>query len=301
MSELAQRHALVARPDFLAAIRSAVRERIPFAVGRNRDARHWMAYPLALQAGETGLRLKAFETALKFHCLKQNGIFPTETDFILHFNDAFVRDLRQLDFYGLKAVGTEAAMLAAYRIPAQLVDWQQLHPDRSLVSRPDNCYLPSFAGQRLLLVSPIANLLAERANQSTFEAVWAKIGKTWFHPAQVTPLEIPFAMALATRQRFPTVLDLLDDTMARIAAERFDVALVGASGLGIPIAARIKSMGKVAISIGSDLQILFGVRGRRWRERESWRQRFFTDAWIDVPPAYCFPEKDEMVEGGAYW
>jgi hypothetical protein len=289
MSELAQRHALVARPDFLAAIRSAVCESIPFAVGRNRDARHWMAYPLALQAGESGLRLKAYETALKFHCLKQNGIFPTDTDFILRFNEAFVQDLRQLDFYGLKAVGTEAAMLAAY------------HPDRSLVSRPDNCYLPSFAGQRLLLVSPIANLLAERANQKTFEAVWAKIGKAWFHPADVVPVEIPFAMAPATRHRFPSVLDLLDESMARIQAASFDVALVGASGLGIPIAARIKAMGKVAISIGGDLQILFGVRGRRWRERETWRQRYFTDAWIDVPPAYSFPEKDEMVEGGAYW
>jgi hypothetical protein len=247
--------------------------------------------------------------------LRISEVFGLHVDDVVDLGDGgllFVRRqggksfwIRDDDGHPLQVTEKETLKTSASRrviaIPAQLVDWQQLHPDRSLVSRPDNCDLPSFAGQRLLLVSPIANLLAERANQSTFEAVWAKIGKTWFHPAQVTPLEIPFAMALATRQRFPTVLDLLDDTMARIAAERFDVALVGASGLGIPIAARIKSMGKVAISIGSDLQILFGVRGRRWRERESWRQRFFTDAWIDVPPAYCFPEKDEMVEGGAYW
>jgi hypothetical protein len=108
-------------------------------------------------------------------------------------------------------------------------------------------------------------------------------------------------MSRETRQTYPTVLELCDSIMESVEKQSFDVALIGASGLGIPLAARIKGLGKVAISIGSDLQILFGVRGKRWRERVSWQQRYFNDFWIDVPARYFFPERNEMVEGGAYW
>jgi len=295
-------HDLTDRSTFIAAIRSAVINSVPFAVGRNRDGRHWMGYQLALQAGATGLPLKAYEAALKFHCLKQNGIYPTTTDYILQFNNDYIQSLNALDFYALKAVGTEAAMMKAYRIPARLIDCDDLHPDRSQkASSPENCYLGSLAGKRVLIVSPIANLLADRSTQSVFEGVWEKIGKPWFFPKEVIPIEIPFAMAASTRERFPSVLDLCDSIMEGVEKTCFDVALIGASGLGIPLAARIKKLDKVAISIGSDLQVLLGVIGRRWRERKSWHQRYFNERWIDVPQRYHIPEKDEMVEGGAYW
>ncbi|MDA8961355.1 hypothetical protein N9F65_00105 [bacterium] len=290
------------RSHFLEAVRESVKTEQPFAAGRNRDGRHWMGYQLALASGASGLRLRAFETALKFHCLKQNGIYPTTTDFILRFNKDYVSSLQQLDFYALKGVGNEAAMMRAYNIPAKLIECDDLHPDRSpQASDPTNCYLNAFSGKRVLLISPIAELLAQRSNQETFEGVWSKINKPWFFPSKVIPVEIPFAMSRATRDTYPTVLDLCHTIMESVEKESFDVALIGASGLGIPLAARIKRLGKIAVSIGSDLQILFGVRGKRWRERVSWQRRYFNDYWTDVPAKYFFPEKDEMVEGGAYW
>ncbi len=261
-----------------------------------------MGYQRALNSGAGGLPLRAFETALKFHCLKQNGIYPTTTEFIIRFNQDYVSSLEKLDFYALKGVGNEAAMMRAYKISARLIECDDLHPDRSpQASDSTNCYLSSFTGKRVLLLSPIADLLKERANRKTFEGVWGNIGKAWFFPSEVIPVEIPFAMSPETRLAYPTVLDLCDTIMESVEKESFDVALIGASGLGIPLAARIKGLGKVAISIGSDLQILFGVRGKRWRERVSWQQRYFNDFWIDVPSRYFFPGKDEMVEGGAYW
>lgn len=306
MSEKAEnpelKHAFVERKHFLSAVRDAVEKKQGFAVGRNRDGRHWMGYQLALQNGADGLQRQAFETALKFHCLKQNGIYPVTLDFILRFNQDYVESLNKLDFYALRGVGNEAAMLNAYQISARLIDFGDLEPDRSpRASDPDNCYLYSFARKRVLLVSPIANLLAGRANKQVFEGVWEKIGKPWFAPKAVVPVEIPFAMARATRVRHPTVFDLCEWIMDQVERKDFDIALIGASGLGIPLAARIRDMGKVAISIGSDLQILFGVKGRRWEERASWRKRYFNEYWINVPPEYCFPEMGDMGDGGAYW
>lgn len=290
------------RQVFLDAVRLAVEQGSPFAAGRNRDGRHWMGYQRALETGTSELRLKALETALKFHCLNQNGIYPTNKDFILKFNQDYVAALNELDFYALKGVGTEAAMLRSYKFPGQLIDCEDLHPDRSPQAfNPQNCYLDSLKNKRVLIVSPIAQLLANRAEQTIFEGVWEKIQKPWFFPAEIIPIEIPFAMSKVTRDKFPTVLDLCDSIEQAIEKENFDVALIGASGLGIPLASRIKRLGKIALSIGSDLQILFGVRGKRWRERQSWHTRYFNDYWIDTPSEYFIPEKDVMVEGGAYW
>jgi len=108
-------------------------------------------------------------------------------------------------------------------------------------------------------------------------------------------------MAQATRNRDPTVLSLCDSIMEQVEKTDFDVAIIGASGLGIPLAARIRKLNKVAISIDSQLQILFGVIGRSWRERESWQERYFNEFWINVPQKHFIPEKNDMVEGGAYW
>ena len=44
----------------------------------------------------------------------------------------------------------------------------------------------------------------------------------------------------------------------------FDIALIGAGAYGMPLAYKIKKMGKKAIHIGGSLQCLFGIKGSRW-------------------------------------
>ena len=77
------------------------------------------------------------------------------------------------------------------------------------------------------------------------------------------------------------------------------MALLGAAGLAIPLAAHIKSTGRIAIDLGGHLQVLFGVKGKRWREDPVWPQRYFNDAWIDMPAAYR-PKVIAVCDNGAY-
>ena len=71
-----------------------------------------------------------------------------------------------------------------------------------------------------------------------------------------------------------------------------------AGGLGIPLAAFMRSQGKVAISLGGHVQVLFGVSGARWRELESWRRRYINEAWIDLPAKY---RPDMRYTSENYW
>ena len=79
----------------------------------------------------------------------------------------------------------------------------------------------------------------------------------------------------------------------------FDVALIGAGAYGLPLSAHVKRSGKVAIHLGGALQILFGIKGRRW-EAMPQISRFFNEAWVR-PGAGETPDGNAKIEGGCYW
>jgi hypothetical protein len=76
-------------------------------------------------------------------------------------------------------------------------------------------------------------------------------------------------------------------------------ALIGCGGLGMPIAKMLKDRGVIAIVLGGSIQVLFGIKGKRW-ENHPVISKFWNDAWV-------WPDKDEVpgaaaaIEGGCYW
>ena len=65
------------------------------------------------------------------------------------------------------------------------------------------------------------------------------------------------------------------------------------------LAAEAKKMGKAGIHLGGSTQILFGIKGQRWREIKEF-QPFFNEYWTD-PLVSEKPEKRNLVEGACYW
>jgi hypothetical protein len=92
----------------------------------------------------------------------------------------------------------------------------------------------------------------------------------------------------------------LDCMKSEISSLDFDIALLGCGAYGLPLMSHIKeNIGKSAIYIGGGLQILFGIKGKRWDGipdvnrlyNENWRRPF------DIE----IPERHNLVEGGCYW
>ncbi len=78
----------------------------------------------------------------------------------------------------------------------------------------------------------------------------------------------------------------------------FDIALIGCGAYGFPLAAHVKKIGKQAIHIGGTLQLLFGIKGRRWEEVEKIN---FPKNWI-YPLLEDTPKKlKEIKDGNSYW
>jgi hypothetical protein len=77
------------------------------------------------------------------------------------------------------------------------------------------------------------------------------------------------------------------------------VALVGCGALSLPIVARLKTHGIVAIHTGGATQLFFGIKGGRW-ETHNVISTFFNEFWVR-PLEEERPLNYEMVERGCYW
>ena len=76
-------------------------------------------------------------------------------------------------------------------------------------------------------------------------------------------------------------------------------ALIGCGGLSMPIAKMLKERGIIAIVLGGAIQILFGIKGKRWEKHDT-ISKFWNDAWI-WPSVNETPIGATGIEGGCYW
>lgn len=292
----------VLKSELIGDIDFALRKKSGLAVGKiGFSEQSWLYYPILLTKKPNLAQDRSYQLLRKYHCERHSGIFPADAEFIDQFTGRYVEQFQMLDYLGVFGAKQEGEIIQHYRITAKIIPYRGIRPDRSMPSRPDHCYLPLFKDRRLLLIAPFANLLKERARPETFQAVWARSGKTWFSPSAVTAIEIPYGYKEADHGGFESCLAMFDHVAGLMAQSDFDVALIAAGALGIPFAAQAKRLGKVGISLGGELQMVFGVAGARWRSKTSWQTTHFNEAWIDMPSQYHPPNKEFLSDRGAYW
>ena len=98
---------------------------------------------------------------------------------------------------------------------------------------------------------------------------------------------------------FKSWIEALDHLIAQVSEIEFDVALIGCGAYGLPLGAAIKAMGKPSIHLGGALQLLFGIRGRRWEAMPQYAA-LMNDSWVRPSPDET-PRAASKVDGGCYW
>jgi hypothetical protein len=92
-----------------------------------------------------------------------------------------------------------------------------------------------------------------------------------------------------------------DTLVARTdAAMPFDLAVIACGGLGMPLGAHLRATNRSAMYNGGDLQMWFGVYGRRWDRDVGRLNVSFAHNWVR-PLANETPLGAGAVEGGTYW
>lgn len=82
----------------------------------------------------------------------------------------------------------------------------------------------------------------------------------------------------------------------------FDFALLGCGGYGLPLCNFIKEeLGKSAVYVGGGLQLLFGVKGKRWINHPVIGKIIKENGKFISPSGDEIMRNNRKIEGGCYW
>ena len=183
----------------------------------------------------------------------------------------------------------EAEILRAHGPAATFTEFAALEPYR--LAEP---WTRALAGRRVAVVTPFPRtVLAQYARR---HEVWG--AQAVLPDIDLRVVEVPFGPALVPPAE-PDWFARLAALEERLEREPFDVALIGAGALSIPLCAHAKALGRIGIHTGGATQVLFGIRGRRF-EAEAHIAPLINAHWVRPVPEET-PERRALVENAAYW
>ena len=226
------------------------------------------------------------------------GFFPATEGNLMKFGEMMVEDSKQVDILG-SWLPDEETMIAGFKLDLTKVTLLSLEPYWS-----KNPWSRILKGKKVLVVHPFASLI-ERQYEEKREAL--------FDDKRVLPKfelkTIKAVQSIGGDCQFENWFEALDSMKAQMDATDYDIVLLGCGAYGFPLAAHAKRMGKQAVHLGGALQLLFGIRGKRWDNPEFGAKtvcteggygQLFNSHWV-YPGENEMPKAASQVEDGCYW
>lgn len=230
------------------------------------------------------------------------GVFPA--------TEASVRE-----WLNLYRWATESAdiMAAGWYTPLARAEWSFLDKINPSVKRiplrslepyyvePVNHWTRALDGQRVTVVSSFTETM--RGQLQVGDLIWR--GNDGLLPnAKWSFVRSYYSPALAKGScGWPKVMQGWQDAILHLETEvlqtKPEIVLLGCGALAMPLAARLKQKGIVAIVLGGAIQVLFGIKGRRW-ETHPVISGLWNEHWV-FPNPNEIPKGAREVEGGCYW
>lgn len=218
-----------------------------------------------------------------------SGFFPLELSQGRKFVDLMLNDMSQIDILGTwcRQEGHFAQQLQS----AKRVRFRDMEP--YMHEKP---WTRVLAGQRILVIHPFAELIAAQYR--------TKRTLLFSNPQTLPQFELKTIKAVQSiayaETQFQNWFEALEHMKNQIDDIEFDIAIIGCGAYGMPLAAHVKRIGKKAVHLGGQTQLLFGIKGKRWETGHDEIKRLFNAYWV-YPDERDRPKNYKCVEGGAYW
>lgn len=194
--------------------------------------------------------------------------------------------------FGLFAPGVLRLVDMMEKAGARITPIRQLEP---FVAHSESVspWTTALSGKKVLVIHPFTETIQSQYSRRTCISGVSDILPEF--TLQVVKPPVTFAGEKSDkpwREHF-------DQLIRDIEGLDFDIALTSAGSYGLPIAHEIVKSGKQAIHLGGSLQLLFGIKGKRWESRTPF-SAYMDETWVR-PSANEVPAGSTRVEGGAYW
>jgi len=219
------------------------------------------------------------------------GFFPINEENVCRFAEQFIEDAKQVDILGSWL--PEEWYLRNELTAARKIRLSNLEPAYLVDKSVSPSWTSELAGKRVLVVHPFIETIKSQYAQRHL----------LFKRDDILPdfqlLTLKAVQSIGGNCDFDTWFDALkwmEDEMDKMT---YDICLIGCGAYGLSLAAHAKRTGHQAIHLGGASQLMFGIKGRRWEEREKFKP-LFNEYWVR-------PSKDETpasatkVENACYW
>jgi hypothetical protein len=220
-----------------------------------------------------------------------SGFFPAREDKIEQFCELMLQDIPQVDILGSWLA--EEQLFKMELENCSKINFELLNPYFSSIP-----WTKALEGKKVLVVHPFAN---------TIELQYKK-RELLFKDNLLPEFELMTVKAVQSIAGNPTQFEdwfqALEYMKAEIDKHDYDICLIGCGAYGFHLAAHVKRMGKKAVHLGGSLQLLFGIRGKRW-EDPNYNPiynyaRLMNEHWVK-PENNEKPVGATTVEGACYW
>lgn len=230
-----------------------------------------------------------------------SGFFPSTEENLQRFGELMLEDSKQVDLLG-SWLRDEIFLLPYFNSSLTKVHLHVLEPFWS--SQPWSRVL---AEKRVVVVHPFAKTIRSQYEHNRYKLFTNKNVLPEFASLRI----VKAVQSLGgDNEEYKDWFDALRWMEQQIEKEDYDICLIGCGAYGFPLAAQVKRSGKQAIHLGGALQLLFGIKGKRWEDPyygvTQWNltkgmySNLINEHWVR-------PAKDEMpnnakeVEGACYW
>lgn len=220
------------------------------------------------------------------------GVYPSEPAIFSRFCQTFLDALGHLDVQGVWYRWGEETLRRNYSPRATLVRLNSFEPYNHA-----NPWTAALKGKRVVVITPFARSVLQQYHRR--KEVWAARPDLMPDFAELRTIRTPLSAALLEKPEYPTWFDAYDDLRRQMEAQPFDVCIVGAGAWSIPLVAHAKKLGAFGIHLGGATQILFGVMGKRWENRDELTP-FINPSWVR-PSGDETPGTIRQIENGCYW
>jgi len=221
------------------------------------------------------------------------GFFPLTEEKISQFGELMLEDMKEVDVLGSWLEGEkyfEDRLKEVTKVTIELLNpYFTQYP-----------WTRALKGKKVLVVHPFAELI-EYQYQENREKL--------FDNKEILPgfslLTLRAVQSIGghsdTFEDWFEALEWMKNEMNNI---DYDIALIGCGAYGFPLAAHAKRSGKKAVHLGGSLQLLFGIRGKRWENPDYNAiinySTLMNEYWVR-PGDNLKPRDADQVEGGCYW
>lgn len=224
------------------------------------------------------------------------GIFPNDTESLYRFSDIYTKSIHNADILFTWGCYKEKYIYNKFKCQKSIF----LRDSTNLFLFNNETWTTALNNKKVLVITPFVEtskaqylkreLLFEKNILPTFKSIFF---------LQTVQSSAGNHMNCGFSSWYDALNSMFRQIDEQIDKQDFDIALIAGGAYGIPLAAYIKNKGKQSIHLASNLQILFGIRGKRFDNWPDWAEKM-NEHWV-YPSDKETPKGKMSVEGGSYW